>query len=93
MENFGLYIAILLGIVNLVSFVLVGVDKSRSVDREERVPEVYFFFLASCFASIGVLLGMFIFHHKTRKIYFPLGISLLLLQQMFLVLYITNVIT
>lgn len=93
MENFEWYIASLLLILNLISFILIGVDKSRSVDRtEQRVPEVYFFFLASCFGSLGVLLGMFTFRHKTRKAYFPIGISILLLQQTALVLFITDVI-
>lgn len=77
-------------LVNIVAFILVGVDKKKSVVHSERVPEVYFFFLASCFASLGVLLGMFVFHHKTQKIYFPVGIGLLLLQQITLVLFLTG---
>ena len=68
-------------LVNVVAFVLVGMDKKRSVNNSERLPEVYLFFIAIFFASLGVFLGMFFFHHKTRKIYFPLGIGLLILQQ------------
>lgn len=90
--NLYIYLLIVGGLINAIAFVLVGVDKSRSIDREERVPEVYFFFLATCFASLGVLLGMFAFRHKTRKMYFPLGISFLLLQQISLALYFTGVI-
>jgi len=70
-----------LAAVNLIAFTLVGVDKKRSVDNNERIPEVYYFFIAIFFASLGVLLGMLFFHHKTRKIYFPLGIGLLILEQ------------
>ena len=68
-------------LVNLLAFILVGMDKKSSVDRAERIPEVYYFFIAIFFASLGVLLGMLFFHHKTKKIYFPLGIGLLILEQ------------
>lgn len=78
---------IVLGVVlvNLVAFLLVGNDKARSTRQgSERVPEVYLFFIAIFFASFGVLAGIFFFIHKTRKIYFPLGIGLLLIQQILL---------
>lgn len=75
-------------LLNLISFILVGRDKARSVARSERVPEVYFFFLAVFFASAGVFLGLFAFRHKTNKIYFPLGIGLLLLQQLCLIYFV-----
>lgn len=74
-------------LLNIISFVLVGRDKAKSVARSERVPEVYFFFLAVFFASAGVFLGLFTFRHKTNKIYFPLGIGLLLLQQLCLLYF------
>ena len=74
-------------LLNVISFVLVGRDKAKSVARSERVPEVYFFFLAVFFASAGVFLGLFTFRHKTNKIYFPLGIGLLLLQQLCLLYF------
>lgn len=72
--------------INILAVSIVGVDKRRSVQRSERFPEVYFFFLGSCFASLGVLVGMFLFRHKTQKMYFLVGIGLLLLQQVALVL-------
>lgn len=74
-------------LLNVISFVLVGRDKAKSVARSERVPEVYFFFLAVFFASAGVFLGLFAFRHKTNKIYFPLGIGVLLLQQLCLLYF------
>lgn len=85
-------VAIILGfaIVNLVAFVLVGVDKRKSISDSSRVPEVYLFFIATLFGSVGVFLGMFVFHHKTRKIYFPIGIGVLLTQQVLLIYFISK---
>jgi uncharacterized membrane protein YsdA (DUF1294 family) len=80
-----IYIFIILAVLNLFGFVLVGIDKRQSFNQNERTPEVYFFLIAVLFASLGVFLGMFVFHHKTRKFYFPLGIGILLLEQAVLV--------
>ena len=85
-------LAVILGLANLAGFILVGWDKNRSLKQEERLPEALLFFSAVLFGSLGVFLGMFIFRHKTRKIYFPLGIGLLLAQQVWLLylLYINT---
>jgi uncharacterized membrane protein YsdA (DUF1294 family) len=89
--NNGLIILFLgLGVVNLIGFILVGVDKKRSVGNEERIREVYLFFVAVFFASLGVFLGMFYFRNKTRKLYFPLGIGLLMLEQAALLYLLTR---
>jgi len=60
---------------------MVGVDKKQSVDQNRRLPEVFLFFVAVLFASLGVFLGLFMFRHKTRKFYFPFGIGLLVIEQ------------
>ena len=79
-ENLSIFYFIL-AVVNIVAFILVGVDKKRSVYDQQRVPEVYLFFISIFFASLGVLIGMYYFHHKTKKAYFPIGLSLLMIQQ------------
>jgi uncharacterized membrane protein YsdA (DUF1294 family) len=69
-------------VANIIGFFLVGSDKRRSMRQgSERVPEVWLFFVAIFFASLGVFTGLFFFHHKTRKLYFPLGIGLLFIEQ------------
>jgi uncharacterized membrane protein YsdA (DUF1294 family) len=80
MQNSFIFYAVLTAI-NLVAFILVGTDKKRSIQNNERIREVYLFFVAIFFASPGVFLGMLYFRHKTRKIYFLLGIGLLILEQ------------
>ncbi len=85
-----LLIVIALAALNLFAFIMVGRDKSKSVHGEMRTPEVYFFVWAVFFCSLGVLLGMFTFHNKTRKLYFVLGLGALLIQQAALIILITN---
>ena len=89
MNNFVIFLTFLL-VINLAAFIWVGLDKKRSVRNTERVPEVYLFFIAIFFASLGVFLGMLFFRHKTRKIYFPLGIGLLCVEQILLLVLLTR---
>lgn len=71
----------LLGI-NLVSFFLMGIDKSKARRRKWRIPEKTLFAFALLGGSIGSILGMQIFHHKTRHWYFVWGMPCILLAQL-----------
>jgi uncharacterized membrane protein YsdA (DUF1294 family) len=64
-------------ISGLAGFILMGVDKSRALDRAWRVPERTFFTLALVGGAFGILLGSGIFRHKTRKSSF-IGLILIL---------------
>lgn len=70
-------------ITNAVAFLVLMWDKGQSrKSGAERVSEGMLFFLAACFGSLGVFLGMFVFHHKTRKWYFLIGIPLLIAENL-----------
>lgn len=75
------YIIIALVAINLIAFLIMLVDKMKSVNyNTQRISEGMMFFLATAFGSLGVYLGMFIFRHKTQKWYFLIGIPLLIVQ-------------
>lgn len=59
--------------VNLLAFALMGVDKSRAVRGGWRIPEVQLFLFPLLGGAPGGLLGMLVFHHKTRKPLFRYG--------------------
>ena len=79
------FVIIIIVIINIVSFVLMITDKRRSILKNYRIKEVHLFFLAICFGSIGVFLGMYLIRHKNRRWYFNLGIPLLIIQQVTIV--------
>ena len=81
METNLLIFYTVLAAINLIAFILVGIDKKRSVNHDERIREVYLFFIAIFFASLGVFLGMLFFRNKTKKVYFILGMVLLIAEQ------------
>ena len=73
--------------VNLFAFSLMWWDKTRSrAPGAERISEGLLFFLAACFGSLGIYLGMFCFRHKTRVWYFLIGIPLMLAQNIALLM-------
>lgn len=71
-----------IGLINLLAFIVIGTDKKRSINNDERVSEVNLFLWAIFFGSAGVLLGMLAFRHKTQKLKFIFGVTVLLLQQL-----------
>lgn len=68
-------------IMSLVTFFNFGVDKRRAVKEKWRIPERTLFLLAAAGGSPGALLGMLVFHHKTQKVLFTVGMPLLLALQ------------
>ena len=79
-------LAIWLAAVNLVTFFVFGLDKwkaKRKVknERVRRVPERTLFLLAALGGSVGALLGMKVWHHKTLHRSFRMGIPAILAAQ------------
>jgi len=69
-------------IFNLGIFIYMGWDKVKAINKRKRVPEALFLFLSICFCALGVWLGMIFFRHKTKKIYFSLGVPLAFLENL-----------
>lgn len=74
-----------LAVVNLIDFILMGVDKKKAIRGAWRIPEATLFLFALIGGSLGGILGMHFFHHKTKHWYFKWGMPAILALQ--LVLY------
>ena len=77
----------LLGI-NLLTFLLYGIDKWKARQAQWRIPEATLLTLAVLGGSVGALLGMAVFHHKTKHKKFALGLPLILLAHVALAYFI-----
>lgn len=77
----------LLGI-NLLTFFVYGIDKWKAKRDRWRIPEATLLMLAALGGSVGALLGMSVFHHKTKHKKFLIGIPLILLAQLALAYFI-----
>lgn len=67
--------------VNLLTFATYGIDKYKARHARWRVREASLLLLAALGGSIGALLGMHLFRHKTQHKKFRYGVPLILLVQ------------
>ena len=74
--------ALFLLFMNILGFVLMFSDKKRARRGDWRIRERTLFLVAVFGGSLGSLLGMRLFHHKTKHWYFVLGMPLIFLLQL-----------
>ena len=77
-------------VINLIGFIVMGMDKRRAKKHAFRIPEATLFTIAIIGGSIGSIIGMRYFHHKTRHWYFVYGMPFILLLQIVLIVFIYN---
>lgn len=75
-------------VVNLVAFLLYGLDKQKARMNRWRIPESVLIGSAVIGGAVGAYAGMKAFHHKTRKAKFYIGVPVILVIQAALALYI-----
>ena len=75
------YLAIYLVIVNALSLLLMLIDKFKAKKKLWRIPEKVLLGVCAIGGSIGGLLGMKLFHHKTLHPQFSIGIPVMLALQ------------
>ena len=77
-----------LAAVNLAAFALMGLDKRRARRGAWRISEKALFLPAVLGGALGGLLGMRVFHHKTKHWYFVWGVPAILLAQLALAVWL-----
>lgn len=75
-------------IMNLLSFLLYGIDKRSARYDLRRIPEKVLLGIAAIGGSLGAFAGMRFFRHKTRKAKFYLGVPILLFLQICVVVVV-----
>ena len=72
-------------VINVVAFLAFGLDKLKAKADAWRIPEKTLLGLAIIGGSVGAILGMRTFHHKTRHKQFSVGLPVILALQLILV--------
>ena len=75
-------------LINAAAFMLMLVDKRKARKNRWRIPERTLILSAAFGGSIGALLGMYTFRHKTKHLKFTLGIPAILIAQIALAIWI-----
>lgn len=77
-------------VINIVTFILFGVDKKRAIKDRRRIPEKVLLQLAVFGGSVGAYAGMRYFRHKTHKSVFYLGVPLIFLIEVVTIFFLIN---
>lgn len=85
------FIPIYLGIINLITFIFFGIDKLAAIKNRSRIKIVTLLGLSFIGGSVGGLLGMYLFRHKTQKDYFTVGIPLMIVMQAVVIFFLMNI--
>ena len=73
--------------INVITFMVYGIDKLKAKKEKWRIPEATLLLLAIVGGSIGAWCGMKVWHHKTMHKKFKYGVPLILMIQIGLYLY------
>lgn len=74
-------------IINFVLFIIAGYDKYLAIKNKRRIPENTLFLMAFLGGSVGLLLAMLLFRHKTSKPSFIVKFSGIFLIQLMIVCF------
>jgi len=74
-------------IINLLGFFIMLIDKQRAIHKEWRIPEKTLLGISILGGTIGMLIGMSSFRHKTKHKKFTIGVPFILLIQICLLIF------
>lgn len=80
MSLFTIYLII----INIITFTVFAIDKFAAIKHRRRIRVATLFGLSILGGSIGGLISMYLFRHKTRKKYFTIGIPMIIVIQILL---------
>lgn len=83
------YLCLYLLIINALGFLIMHADKQKARKDAWRIPEATLFATALLGGSLGCLMGMRLFHHKTKHLKFSLGLPLILALHVVLLIFMT----
>ncbi len=75
-------------IINIITFLLYGIDKWKAKHQKWRIRESVLIGAAILGGSVGGLLGMYMFRHKTKHIKFTVGLPIILIIQIIVLIVV-----
>lgn len=77
--------------INIITFIIFTLDKIKSIYHKWRFKVSTLLILCFLGGSLGGLLSMYLFRHKTKKNYFTIGIPLIIIIQVLILMIINNI--
>ncbi len=77
-------------VMTIIGYASMGIDKQKAKKHAWRIPEATLFSIAILGGSVGSILGMFHFRHKTKHWYFVMGLPAIFFIQLAIAVYLTT---
>ncbi len=74
-------------LINIIGYFAMWLDKRRAIKNRRRIPERTLMSIAIFFGSLGIILGMRAFNHKTKVPRFNVGVPLIFSAQLIAAIY------
>lgn len=81
------YVIVYFIAINLIGFLAMFIDKQKAKRGAWRIPEKSLFILTMLGGGFGTIAGMYLFRHKTKKLYFTIGFPVILITEIALIIY------
>ena len=96
MENYGIVpqlqlstiIPIYIILINIIGFLVMLIDKKKAEKGKWRIQEKTIFIITALGGGIGTITGMYVFHHKTKKLQFTIGLPTITILEIVLGIYL-----
>ena len=77
--------------INVITLVFFAVDKIHAIENKSRIRIITLLGLAFIGGSLGAIIAMYVFRHKTQTDYFTVGVPLIIVMQIVVVFFLMNV--
>ena len=78
-------------IINALGFLLMLIDKQKAIHNRWRIPELVLLGVALVGGSLGAIMGMRIFRHKTKHLQFSLGLPVMLVVHIMFFIFLYTI--
>ena len=82
------YVILYILISNCIGFGAMALDKYKAERAGWRIPEKTLFMITLLGGGIGTTAGMYLFRHKTKKLYFTIGFPTILISEIAIIIYL-----
>lgn len=89
-DNIIILLIVYFLVMTIIGYVSMGVDKAKAKKHAWRIPEATLFSIAILGGSIGSIIGMYHFRHKTKHWYFVAGMPIIFFIQLAIAVHLTT---
>lgn len=75
-------------LINIIGFLVMLIDKKKAEKGKWRIQEKTIFIITALGGGVGTITGMYVFHHKTKKLQFTIGLPTITILEIVLGIYL-----